>query len=78
MKNTSLLQIGTFCNSALMLLSDHKQVKLLTPWDAGVASKYVLSANSYYCYSWSFVVTSAVKSTGGPAVHGRTPTTLPS
>ena len=42
--------------------------KLLTPWNADVAAKYVVVCVFHYGNSWSFVVTQGVKGGDSPAV----------
>ena len=51
--------------------------KLLTPWFAGVAPKYIVVGVFHYGNSWSFVVTQGVKGRGGPAMQSSSPADNP-
>ena len=48
----------------------------LTPWNTCVSSENI-SPDPYYCHSRALAVTSWVKCTCSPAIHGCTPTALP-
>ena len=51
--------------------------KLLTPWNADVAAKYVVVCVFHYGNSWSFVVTQGVKGGDSPAMQRSSPTENP-
>ena len=51
--------------------------KLLTPWNAGVAAKYIVVSVFHYGNSCSFVVTQGVKGRGSPAMQRSSPAENP-
>ena len=52
-------------------------LKLLTPWNAGVAAKYIVVGVFHDGNSWSFVVTQEVKGRGSPAMQRSSPAENP-
>ena len=51
--------------------------KLLTPWNARVAAKYIIFDVFRYGNSWFFVVAQGVKGRGSPAMQRSSPAENP-